>query len=177
MRLIAVVLFASVLLSGATFAQEHFTRWTHAGGQLTFEHPSGWNVNEMRSQTEGALRIMVGAANFECQIWRLPRPQTASISPDEVRQRYLRALAVDKWTDLVAPLSEFRDAPAAWDITVDTTLVWPTQHAIVRSGEHEARVSIQGRPGFELISLCQSFDTQDRSAVFDRITASVDAPQ
>lgn len=176
MRIITALL-TSIALAGTALAQEQFTRWAHPSGQLTFEHPAGWNVNEMRSQTEGALRIMVGAADFECQIWRLPRPQTATVSADEVRQRYSRALAADKWTDLVGDMREFQNAPAASDITVDTAAAWPTQHAIVRSSEHEARVSIQGRPGFELISLCQSFDAQDRSAVFDRIAASVDAPQ
>lgn len=175
MRIIAAVL-TSIVVAGSAFAQEQFTRWTHPSGQLSFEHPAGWHVNEMRSQTEGALRVLVGAADFECQVWRLPRPQTAALSADEIRQRYSRALAADKWTDLVAPLSEFRDAPAASGITVETTAAWPTQHAIVRSGEHEARVSIQGRVGVELISLCQSFDDQDRSSVFDQIAQSVDAP-
>jgi hypothetical protein len=177
MRLIAVALLASALFSGVAFAQQQFTRWTHASGQLSFEHPAGWHVNEMRSQTEGALRVLVGAADFECQIWRLPRPSTSSQPEDQVRQHYSRALPANTWTDLVAPLSELRDAPTASEISVDTAEAWPTQHAIVRSGEHEARVSIQGRMGFELISLCQSFDTQDRSGVFDRIAGSVEAPQ
>ena len=176
MRMFAAAVLSSALLSGMASAQEQFTRWVHPSGQLSFEHPAGWHVNEMRSQTEGALRVMVGAADFECQIWRLPRAQTATLSASEVRQRYSRALAADKWTDLVAPLPEFRDAPTASDISVDTTATWPTQHAVVRSGAHEARASIQGRPGFELISLCQSFDTQDRSAVFDQIARSVHAP-
>lgn len=176
MRMISAALLISVLLSAGAFAQEQFTRWTHPSGQLSFEHPSGWHVTEMRSHTEGALRILVGAADFECQIWRLPRPQTAALSADEVRQRYSRALAADKWTDLVAPLTEFLDARVASNISVDTSMAWPTQHAIVRSGEHEARVSIQGRPGFELISLCQSFDANERSAVFNQIAGSVDAP-
>lgn len=175
MRTIAVAL-ASIALVSAAYAQEQFTRWTHPSGQLSFEHPQGWHVNEMRSQTVGALRVLVGAADFECQIWRLPIASTASQSADQVRQRYSRALAESKWTELVAPLNEFRDAPAASDISVDTTVAWPTQHAVVRSGEHQARVSIQGRPGFELISLCQSFDAEDRRAVFDRIAGSVDAP-
>ncbi len=175
MRIVAVI-FTSIALAGAAVAQEQFARWTHPSRQLSFEHPAGWHVNEMRSQTEGALRVLVGAADFECQIWRLPWPQTASLSADQVRQRYARALAEDKWTELVAQLTEFRDAPAASDISVDATSAWPTQHAIVRSGAHEARASIQGRPGFELISLCQSFDDQDRSAIFDRIARSVDAP-
>jgi hypothetical protein len=131
----------------------------------------------MTSQTEGALRVLVGAADFECQIWRLPIASTASQSDDQVRQRYSRALAEAKWTELVAPLREFQETPAASDISVDTTGAWPTQHAVVQSGEHQARVSIQGRPGFELIGLCQSFDDQDRSAVFNQIAASVDAPQ
>lgn len=175
MRIVAALLI-SITLASAASAQEQLTRWTHPTGQLTFEHPAGWNVNEMRSETEGALRMLVGAADFECQIWRLPRAQTASSSDDEVRQRYSRALAADKWTDLVASMREFQNAPAASDIVVDTTTAWPTQHAVVRSGEHEARVSIQGRPGFELISLCQSFDAENRDSVFDRIAASVDAP-
>lgn len=175
MRFISAAI-ASIALVTAAHAQEQFTRWTHPTGQLSFEHPSTWRVSEMTSQTEGALRVLVGAADFECQIWRLPRPQTASISADEVRQRYSRPLADNKWTELVAPLREFQDAPAASNINVDTSGSWPTQHALVRSTEHEARVSIQGRPGFELISLCQSFDTQDRAAVFDQIARSVDAP-
>jgi hypothetical protein len=175
MRVIPAAILASLLLSGIAVAQEQFTRWADPAGRMSFEHPTGWHVNQMQSQTEGALRMLVGAADFECQIWRLPRSQTVAQSPDQVRQRYGRALSASVWTELVAPLREFQDAPAASDIRVDTATVWPTQHAVVRSGEHAAQVTLQGRPGFELITLCQSFDTVDRSAAFERIASSVDA--
>lgn len=172
------VILAAVfaVISGVAFAQEDFTSWTDPTGALSFRYPSGWTARQQESQTPGAIRVFVGAGDYECQIWRLPHPQSANAPPDAVRQRYTTPIAVTEWTNIVGALPEFRSGATASDISVDTTGPWPTQHAVVHAGDHEARVTLQGRPGLELITLCQSFDSQDRTAIFNEIAVSVEAP-
>jgi hypothetical protein len=168
---------AIALLSGAAFAQEGFTTWIDSTGQLSFRYPMGWTARQMESQTAGAIRVFVGAGDYECQIWRLPHPQSANAPADAVRQRYTTPIAATEWGNIVGALPDFRNGATASDVTVDTSGAWPTQHATVRADDHEARVTLQGRPGLELITLCQSFDTQDRTTIFNQIAASVDSPQ
>jgi hypothetical protein len=175
-RLLATTFFAA-LLGGAAFAQEAFTTWTDPSGGLSFRYPAGWTARKQESQTPGAIRVFVGAGDYECQIWRLPHSQSANAPPDAVRQRYTTPIAATEWSNIVGALPEFRTGATASDITVDTTGAWPTQHAVVHASEHEARVTLQGRPGLELITLCQSFDDRDRAAVFNQIAASVNTLQ
>ncbi len=163
--------------ASAAFAQEiGWSTWTDPTGQLSFQYPTGWYVNPMRSQTEGAVRVSVGAGDYECQIWSLPRANSASASPDAVRQRYSQPIEDSAWVEIVSPLREFEGGVTVEQQGVDTSGAWPVQRVRLPSPEHQARGTIQGRPGRELISLCLSFDGQDRNETFERIERSVGLP-
>lgn len=167
---------ALAALAGAAFAQDNFTTWTDPGHRLMFRYPSDWQVTEMRSANDGAMRVYAGKGDFGCQIWLLPRSQTASWAPIRVIQHYTAPLPAGTWTQTFAGLPDLQGDLTASDIVVDSAGQWPTQHATLRAGNAEATATLQGRPGFELISLCQSFDGQDRAATFSRLGASIDIP-
>lgn len=169
--------FVFSLIAVAASAQEGFVRWVDPSGQLTFFHPTGWQASTLPSQNDGAVRAFTGSGAFECQVWLLPRAQTASWPEDRVRQHYGRAFAAPTWISVFAPLRILEGQIHVADVTVDDRRSWPTQRATLRGANGEARASLQGRPGLELISLCQSFDGVDRNAVFDVIAASVDQSQ
>lgn len=172
----AGLVLAGALIATAAGGQEAWSHWADPGGRLAFEYPSTWQVAPQTTQTPNSIRLYVGQADFGCQVWYLPHEQSAGKSADEVRQRYTRPLPEADWVATFASLREFRTGAAASNVSVDTSGPWPTQHAHLQAGDHAASASLQGRPGFELISLCMSYDDQDRSPTYERIVASLDSP-
>jgi hypothetical protein len=176
MRAVAVSVMGLALIASAALAQEGFSSWTDPSGRLTFMHPPSWQARSIETQNADAVRAFTGNASFECQIWLLPREQTASWPEDRVRQHYTQALPANTWTETFGNLRMLHGELSATEISVDTTTAWPTQHATLRASDGQALVSLQGRVGFELISLCQAFDGQDHASEFNAIAASVDTP-
>lgn len=175
MRNIVFAVLGLTLLASTALAQESFATWTDPTNSLTFRYPSTWQVTPQRSQTDGATRLWVGQGDFGCQVWRLPRAQTASWPAERIRQQYSRALSESTWTQTFGGLPDLRGTLRVTDINVDTTSEWPTQHATLHTDSGLAHATLQARVGFELISLCQSFDSEDRTATFSAIAASIDA--
>lgn len=177
LRSIIVSFFASCVLVGAAFAQaDNWSTWTDPGNQLRVDHPTAWYVHPMTSLTEGAVRVSVGAADYECQVWSLPRASSATANAEAVRARYARPISEADWTEIAGGLPEFRRGLTVTQQGVDASGAWPLQHVSLVSTEHQARGTIQGRPGRELISICLSYDGQDRTPIFERIERSIGLP-
>jgi hypothetical protein len=157
----------------AASAQTSVT-WSDPTGRLSFSHPSDWPVNITTSSEPGAVRVFVGPADAECQIWALPKAATASDAPDTVKQRYIRQASDRFWLETVEPLSYFRGGQVrVSNQSVNASGEWPVQHVTLTGSEHQVRGTLTGRPGVEYISLCLSFDSQDRGQIFARIENSI----
>jgi hypothetical protein len=172
----ALAFACALACSCFAFADVSWTTWRDPNGRLIFQYPSPWTFTQMQSANDDGVRVAVGPAAFECQIWSLPRPSTSTASIDEVRRRYIQPITDNEWIETVAALNYFRGGVAITAHSVDLSGPWPIQRVTLQSPEHLVRGSLQGRPGRELISLCLSFDGQDRSDAFAAIERSLDAP-
>lgn len=176
MRKMISAILGGLLFAGVASAQDNFATWIDPTNSLTFRYPTNWQVTPQRSANDGAIRLWVGQGDFGCQVWRLPRPQTVSWPEERIRQQYSRPLSEVTWTQTFGGLPDLRGTLIVSDISVDTATSWPTQHATLHADSGVAQATLQARIGFELISLCQSFDGQDRTSTFTEIASSIDAP-
>lgn len=162
-------------MAGATNAQQSMDTFHDPQGRLTFSYPHGWTFRERPSETDGAVRVFAGSGDFECQVWSLPTPSTAHDTAEASKQRYTRPRTAKQWQDMVAPLPAFSGAEVqVTDQSVDASGAWPVERVTLHGGGQDVRGTFQGRPGLELLSLCASFDGQDRTTIFTQIEASID---
>lgn len=177
MRNFAVsIAFAFAAFALPAQAQQTAGTFLDPGGRLTFSYPAGWTVQVLPSDNAGAVRAFAGSADFECQVWSLPTPGTADDSADVSRQRYSRPRTTAQWREMVASLPSFSgDDVQVTDQRIDEGRTWPIEHVVLHGGGQAMRGTFQGRPGLELLSLCMSFDGQDRDDVFAQIEASIDS--
>lgn len=176
MRSLCIAITVCVLIASAAVAAEGFSTWTDPSGRLRFDHPSSWSLSPQRTDTPGEVRAMTGAADFECQIFLLPHPSTASATPEALQQTYSRPIPQTEWVNMIAPLGYFHTPASVTDASIDASGAWPTQHATLTGDHPPVYATLKARPGIELISVCHSFDGVDRRAVFDQIAASVTTP-
>ncbi|HVV32002.1 MAG TPA: hypothetical protein VHC73_02145 [Vitreimonas sp.] len=174
-RNLLVATTAAATLASAAYAQQSADTWRDPQGRLEVTFPHGWTVRERESKTAGAVRVFGGSGDFECQVWSLPTPETAHDTPENSKQRYARARTAEQWQNMVAPLNYFPSGQIqVSDQTVDTSGAWSVEHVTLTGGAQTVRGTFQGRPGLELLSLCASFDDQDRNATFAQIERSID---
>jgi hypothetical protein len=172
--LVGFALAYALACSCLAIADTAWTTWQDPNGRLVFRYPSAWTFTQMQSANEDGVRVAVGPAAFECQIWSLLRPSTAAASAEVVHNRYTQPVTDNEWIETVAALNYFRGGVSITAHSVDTSGAWPIQHVTLQSPDHVVRGSLQGRPGRELISLCLSFDGQDRSETFDAVERGLD---
>lgn len=176
-KILGAVSLAMVALASAAVAQDGgWATWTDPTHQLTFRYPVGWTVRQQESQIEGAVRVFAGAGDYECQVWSLPHPASASAPAAAVRERYTPPISDSAWSEIAGGLPDFRNRLTIRQDGVDTSGSWPIQHVSLVAGDHHGRGTIQGRPGRELISICQSYDNQDRTETFAAIEKSIGVP-
>jgi hypothetical protein len=173
--LIAAFTISFVMVSTSASADD-FQTWTDPSGRLRFEHPADWPIVPLRTDAPGEVRVMTGAAQYECQMFLLPHAGSASAPPDAVRQHYARPVPQTEWANMIAPLGYFHAAPTVQDPSVDVSGAWPVQRATLTGDANPVYATLQGRPGIELISVCHSFDNVDRKTTFDQIAASLSTP-
>ena len=170
----AFVLGLSALIMPAA-AQENFATFQSSDGRLAFRYPSTWQMHAMPT-SDGDIRVFAGSGDYECQVWAITKASSANASAGAVRQAYTNVLSAEQWTHMVEPLSMFQGGVSVGERSVDTNGAWPVQHVALSSPTNQARGTLQGRPGLELMSLCTSYDDQVRSAQFTAIENSIASP-
>lgn len=176
MRSLCFAITVTVIIATSAAAAENFSTWTDPTGHLRFEYPSTWSLAPQRTDVPGEVRAMTGAANYECQIFLLPHPSSASATPEALHQMYSHPIAQTEWVNMIAPLGYYRLPATVSEATIDASSDWPTQHATLTGDHPPVYATLRAHPGLELISVCHSFDGVDRKELFDQIAASVTTP-
>jgi hypothetical protein len=150
--------------------------WTDSAGRVTFDAPTGWMVAPQ--QTQGFTYAVALGNTSECHVFASPRAETASATPDRVREAARTQLEPAAWTGIASMLPNlFPGTPIVTNQTVDTTSFWPVQSATLTNDDgHPVYGTIQFRPGVELWTFCQTFQGADETAAFDTLSHSVGTP-
>lgn len=150
--------------------------WTDSAGRVTFEAPTGWMV---APQPANGFSYAVALGNTsECHVFASPRAETASATPDRVREAARTQLEPAAWTGIATLLPNlFPGTPIVTNQAVDTTTFWPVQTATLTNQDgHRVYGAIQFRPGVELWTFCQTFQGADETAAFNTLSHSVGTP-
>lgn len=169
----------ALALAPRSSAQDTTHVWSDAAGRLAFRYPAEWSImGAGRTSPPPVLRrVFVGGGAFECQIWSISDPATASLTADRLKAAFAHPVAADDWTRLALPVDYFNGHVDVAAQSVDATGAWPIQHADLRGPSAQVRATMQARPGVQLVSMCLSFDGADRSADFARVEASIGLPE
>jgi len=162
-------------LGGVAAARE----WTDPAGRLKFDAPNGWVTTQERGQNPGDTftYVISGTANNECHFLAQPNPGTASATPANVRRSAADASRFDTaaWTRTLNGVTSVfpGNTASVLSSSVDTSGFWPVQRAEVQSPRRLVHASIQLRPGFDLITLCQTYDGADPVDLYNTVSRSV----
>ena len=173
MRAIALAAIVGAALTGVAAAEP----WTDPAGRLTFNKPSGWQVESLGNSAEATAVLAFNASN-DCYFYGLPNPSTASASPDATR-RHTAELTRENWIAVASAGLLRRDffpsgTPEFVSSSVDSSGFWPIQRAQFQ-GARTVFAAVQVRPGFELRAFCAA-TSGGSAANFDAIFASLGHP-
>jgi hypothetical protein len=151
--------------------------WTDPAGRLTFEKPSGWQVEAQGSAGTQTTILAFNASN-DCYLFGLVNPQSASRTANDARNATAEMTA-EAWTAAASVAQMRRDffpngAGAPVSQSVDTSGYWPVQRAQFQ-GARTVFGAIETRPGFELRAFC-SPTSGNSSAAFESILRSLGHP-
>ena len=172
---IAAVICVGMSLGGVAAARE----WTDPAGRLKFDAPNGWVTTQERGQNPGDTftYVISGTANNECHFLAQPNPGTASATPANVRRSAADASRFDTaaWTRTLNGVTSVfpGNTASVLSSSVDTSGFWPVQRAEVQSPRRLVHASIQLRPGFDLITLCQTYDGADPVGLYNTVSRAV----
>jgi hypothetical protein len=180
MRSVLAGVLAAAALGGVAFAQAAPTLPTSApGNAFTFQRPAKWPGLDLMSKPGDPLTVYVsGTANEECYFDIVPRPESAEASPMAVVKAWTEPLGPEKWIAATKGQYLLRGG----DITVessgvDTSKPFPVQTAILKGAMNRVVAAITARPGFEIWSMCTSYDGQDHTDKFRAAADSVSTPK
>lgn len=179
MRAFALAAAAAALLAGTANAQQ---AWNDPGRRLTFTAPTGWSIMQERGQnpSDTFTHVIAGTAANECQFVVFTNPSTASANPDVVRRQSAEAsrFTNEVWTRTLNSITGVfpNNSAQVLSTSVETDGAWPIQRAEVQSPERLVHASLQLRPGFDLITLCMTFEGRDRTDLYDQVIRSVGHP-
>ena len=175
---IAAVMTIGMSVGGVAAARE----WTDPAGRLKFDAPNGWATTQERGQNAGDTftYVVSGTANNECHFISQPNAGTASATPANVRRSGADATRFDAatWSRTLGGIgSVFPGGTANVQSTsVDSEPFWPIQRAEVQSARRLVHAAIQLRPGFDIITLCQTYDGTDPVELYNTVIRSVGHP-
>jgi hypothetical protein len=171
-----VVCAALFAVAAVSYAQGATKTFTDPKNRFTFQYPASLPVDTVERPNQ-PLNVLVGAADYECQMFVVDRPESASSPPDAVVRAYTTALAADVWKRSADGFALYNRQGTVQSATVDTTKFWPVQTASLRTDENKPVVAaMQARPGFEIWQFCTGFDNRDHTTTFNQIIASFAGP-
>lgn len=168
-----IALAAALGVSLAMSATAHAETWTDPNGRLTFDKPSGWNL-EVQGSGGSQTVVLVFNANHDCYLFGVPNPNTANSSPDAARNT-TTPLTPAAW--MAATSSAFPNGAAqVISQSVDTSGFWPVQRAQLQGSGKTVYGAIQARPGFELRAFCAPYEGTGSASTYEALFASVGHP-
>jgi hypothetical protein len=156
--------------------------WTDPAGRLKFDAPNGWVTTQERGQNAGDTftYVISGTANNECHFLAQPNPGTASAAPENVRRSAADPARFDTatWTRSLNGITSVfpGDSASILSTSLDSSGFWPVQRAEAQSPRRLVHASIQLRPGFDLITLCMTYDGADPVDLYNTVSRSVGHP-
>lgn len=179
MRAIAVAAaLVGVCVAGGASARE----WTDPAGRVKFDAPNGWTTTQERGQNAGDTftYVISGNANNECHIIGQANNGTATASVAGVRRAGADTarFTTEFWTTTLNGIGNVFPGNSATvtSTTVETNGAWPIQRAEANSSRRPVHAAMQLRPGFDLITLCMTYDGAEPIAVYDQVIRSVSHP-
>lgn len=174
-RMLAAVALGAAALTGAAYAQT-MAAWTAPDQSISLSRPSNWPVDRMSDSSPAITRYAAGLADAECQIFVIQRPNTAAAAPGDVRASFTTPFTAAQWTQVATGIRSIGNANAE-TMSVDTENFWPIQRARLITADGPIEAGIQARPGLEIWTFCQSFDSRDRTAIFNSLIRSIATPR
>jgi hypothetical protein len=176
--LAAAGLSAAVFALAATaWAQGASRTFTDPQNRFTFQYPANLDVDSPPARPDRPLNILVGLADYECQMFAVDRAEHRSSAPDAVVRAYSTALATDKWKASADAFALYNRQGTVQSSTIDTSKFWPVHRAELRTEDGKPAIgAMHVRPGVELWQFCTSFDGKDHSAAFNQMISSVAGP-
>jgi len=175
-RMIAALAVSAVALTGAAYAQAN-AAWTAPDQSFSLSRPGNWPVDRMSDSSPAIAHYAAGLADAECSIYAIQRPNTATVSPGTVQRSFATPFTAEQWTQVASGIRSLGAAVTAETMSVNTDNFWPVQRARLTTSDGPVEAGIQARPGIEIWTFCQSFDSRDRVATFDSIIRSIATPR
>lgn len=171
-----VVCAALVAVAAVAFAQGATKTFTDPRSRFSFQYPASLPVDTIERPNQ-PMNVLVGAADYECQMFVVDRPESASSAPDDFVRAYTSAISVDVWKRSADGFALYNRQGTVQSATVDTSRFWPIQKATLQTNDNKPAIAaMQARPGIEVWQFCTGFDNRDHSAVFNQIIASFAGP-
>lgn len=174
-RLLAMVALAAAL-SGTALAQT-MAAWSDPANTFSIRRPAAWPVDRMSGSSDTVGIYAAGLADAECRFYTIDRPATAERSAQSIVSGFTAPMTNEQWQQVTGSIRAFSGGAEVQTTSVDTTGFWPVQRATIVSEGSPVLSAIHARPGREVWVFCQSFDSRDRTAVFNEIIGSVTTPR
>jgi len=174
-RMLAALAVGAAALTGAAYAQA-MAAWTAPDQSFSLSRPANWPVDRMSDSSPTIARYAAGLADAECSIYAIQRPNTATVSPGQVQSSFTTPFTAAQWTQVATGIRSIGNASAE-TMSVDTENFWPIQRARLVTADGPVEAGIQARPGLEIWTFCQSFDSRDRTAIFNSVIRSIATPR
>ncbi len=176
MKRVAAFAAAALMLGGAAFAQTMGT-FTDPANTFSFQRPSNWPVDRMSDSSEAVGHYAAGLADAECNFYSIARPSTAERSVASVKAAFSQPMTAEQWAQVTSSIRTFREGGQMQTQSVDTSRFFPVQRATILAGSDTVQSAIHARPGREIWVFCQSYDSRDRTEIFNNIINSVTTPR
>lgn len=150
--------------------------YTDPGNRFSFQYPASLSA-DVTDRPNQPLNILVGVADYECQIFAVNRPETADKSADTIVRSYSAPVPNDVWKRSMDGFALYGRKGAIQSATVDTTGFWPVQRAEILTDENKPAVgTLQARPGVDVWHFCTSFDGRDHTAFYNQLISTFAGP-
>lgn len=170
--LAAVVVGIGVMAGGVAAA------WTDPAGRVIFDAPRGWAVQAQDTAQVTYVITATGAA--ECHIVAQPNALEGRDA-----QRVIDVMNDDAQFDnsaweritngLFAPIFPGNSASVI-STSKDTSEFWPIRRAEIQGPERVVHVTMQARPGTDILSACMTFGGSTPTATFEALVRSLRHP-
>lgn len=174
-RMLAALAVSAAALTGAAYAQAAAS-WTAPDQSFSLSRPANWPVDRMSDSSPTIAHYAAGLADAECSIYAIQRPTTATAAPGTVQRSFSTPFTAAQWTQVATGIRSLGNASAE-TMSVNTEGFWPIQRARLVTADGPVEAGIQARPGLELWTFCQSFDSRDRTATFESLIRSIATPR
>ncbi|MDX2234348.1 MAG: hypothetical protein NW200_07605 [Hyphomonadaceae bacterium] len=167
---------ALLAVAAVAHAQGGLKTFTDAQNRFSFQHPANLPVDVVARPNQ-PMNVLVGAADYECQMFVVDRPELAAAPPEAFVRSYSAQLSSDAWKKSMDGFALYNRAGIVTGVSVDTAKFWPVQRADIRTDEGKPVIAaMQARPGLDVWQFCTSFDDADHAATFNQIIATFAGP-